>query len=326
MVAATVFFAVSQGVPMQRITSETGLTPEDLVDPNDRLPDHLLAEVWRLLDETSPGQALPLKMASIAPATYFGVLFHAIRQAKDLRGALELFIRFHQTMSDRLQIEVSENPTETSVRFSHPSDKVDGGCGAEVGAAVCARFGREHFGRDAILRVRFANPPHGPLEAYEDFFGVPVEFEKGSNEVIFKTESLAQPVVRRDAYLLEHLHRYLEEVCDTLADQGDSHFLTRIRRAISENAERADYSVQGLATQLNMSLRSIQREAKKSNLSLGQLVHEARIAHAKKLLMDSRLTLSEVSFLLGYSEVRAFARAFKHSLGQTPAEFRRFST
>ena len=325
MVGATVFFAVSRGVSMERITTETGLTTDDLIDPNGRLPDHLLASVWRLLDKTCPGQALTLEMASIAPSAYFGTLFHAMRQAADIRGAIGLFIRFQRIMSDRVCIELAEEPIETSVRFSHPSDKLDGGCGAEVGAALNARFMREHFSRDALVRVRFATPPHGPLEAYEDFFNVPVEFEKESNVLILKTTLLAQPVVKRDAYLLGHLEKHLNEVCDALASPRDSEFLTRIRQAIAENAQRAEYSVQGLSQQLNMSLRSLQREAKTHHLSLAQLVHEARMEHAKKLLMDSRSNIAEVSFLIGYSQVRAFTRAFKRSFGQTPSEFRRTS-
>ena len=47
------------------------------------------------------------------------------------------------------------------------------------------------------------------------------------------------------------------------------------------------------------------------------------MAHAMKLLSSQKLNLEEVSFLLGYSEVRAFARAFKRQSGQTPSDFRR---
>ena len=57
MVGATVFSAVSHGVSMERITTETGLTTDDLIDPNGRLPDHVLATVCRLLEATCPGQA-----------------------------------------------------------------------------------------------------------------------------------------------------------------------------------------------------------------------------------------------------------------------------
>ena len=326
MVVGTVFFAVSHGVSMERITEETGLTPDDLIDLNARLPDHLLATVWRLLDETCPGQALTLEMASIAPSVYFfGPLFHAARHSVDLRGAIRLFIRFQRIMSDRVSVELSEGPVETSVLFSHPSDSLDGGCGAEVGQAICALFVREHLSPDALLRIEFAASPHGPLEVYENFFKVPVEFEKESNAFIVKTTSLAQPVLKRDAHLLEHLEHHLDEVFDALASQHDSEFLTRVRRAIAENAQRAEYSVEGLSQHLKMSLRSMQRQAKSHHISLAQLVHEARMEHAKKLLTDSSSNIAEVSFLIGYSEVRAFNRAFKRSFGQTPTEFRRTS-
>ena len=67
LVAATVLFAVSLGVSMKQIHAATGLSTADLLDTNARLPDHLVALVWKLIDAARPGEALPLKMAAIAP-------------------------------------------------------------------------------------------------------------------------------------------------------------------------------------------------------------------------------------------------------------------
>jgi len=325
IVVATVFFAVAEGVPMEKISSITGLDPKKLLDRDDRLPDHLVGEVWKLLDATRPGEALPLKMASIAPATYFGVVAHAMQQSENIRDALSLFVRFQTVMSDRLDTKISEGPIETSLQFYHPSDALDGGCGAEAGAAIAWSFGRKHFGDDFLLRVQFAAAPHGDLEDYEEFFGTPVEFGTGRNELIFKTELLTEPNSRRDSNLWNHLIRYLEEVRGALSSEGESRFVTRIRRAIENNGARADYSIQGLADRMQVSMRSLQREAKKRNIRLTELVKAARMAHAERLLLDPELTVGEIAFLVGYSEFRAFPRAFKSYSGRTPSEFRRSS-
>jgi AraC-like DNA-binding protein len=51
---------------------------------------------------------------------------------------------------------------------------------------------------------------------------------------------------------------------------------------------------------------------------LDQLRHELACRH----LADSRLSIGEIAFLLGFSEMSAFYRAFKRWTGHTPAEFR----
>jgi|ETNmetMinimDraft_25_1059894.scaffolds.fasta_scaffold03503_4 AraC-like DNA-binding protein len=323
VVAATVHFAVSHGVSMEQITANTGLRSEDLFDVGDRLPDHIVANVWQLIDAIRPGEAIPLKMASAVPDTYFGVLAHVWRYSEDPQNVLNLFVRFHKTLADRLHLEVSQGSNETSVHFSHPSDSIDGGCGAEVGAAATASFGRKYFGGDALLRVQFAAAAHGPLKLYKDFFGVPIEFETGRTELTFRTDLLASSIGKIDSDLSDSLVQYLEEVSAVLRNEAEPSFLKGIRKAIEENARSADYSIQGLADRLQLSVRSIQRKAKKRNIRLIDMVNEARMAHAMKLLSSQKLNLEEVSFLLGYSEVRAFARAFKRQSGQTPSDFRR---
>ena len=40
-------------------------------------------------------------------------------------------------------------------------------------------------------------------------------------------------------------------------------------------------------------------------------------------LHDRKLTLTEISFMLGFSEMSSFSRAFKRWTGESPKEFRR---
>lgn len=50
---------------------------------------------------------------------------------------------------------------------------------------------------------------------------------------------------------------------------------------------------------------------------------DVRIRHAKKLLMDSDMTVSEISEKVGFSSVYHFCRAFKNKTGMTPGEYSR---
>ena len=82
LVISTALFAVANGIPMERITAETGLIMADCMDPDRRLPSAIVPGIWRLLLEAHPDRALPLEMAEAAPFTLLGALAHGAQFAR----------------------------------------------------------------------------------------------------------------------------------------------------------------------------------------------------------------------------------------------------
>jgi AraC-like DNA-binding protein len=72
-----------------------------------------------------------------------------------------------------------------------------------------------------------------------------------------------------------------------------------------------------------MSTRTLQRQLKERGVDFKQLTEETRRRFAVNYLKERKNTLTEVAFLLGYSELSAFNRAFKRWTGSTPLEYRR---
>ncbi len=58
-------------------------------------------------------------------------------------------------------------------------------------------------------------------------------------------------------------------------------------------------------------------------MSHAAIVEEVRAELADRYLDSERLSVTEVAFLLGYSDASAFARAYKRWRGKSPAESRR---
>ncbi|MEL6965237.1 MAG: helix-turn-helix transcriptional regulator, partial [Pseudomonadota bacterium] len=56
--------------------------------------------------------------------------------------------------------------------------------------------------------------------------------------------------------------------------------------------------------------------------SLQTLIDDIRVAHAKEFLSDPAIRIETVALLVGYSDDRAFRRAFKRWTGQTPSTYR----
>ncbi|MEM9462398.1 MAG: AraC family transcriptional regulator [Myxococcota bacterium] len=324
LVGATAMFATTKGISLEQIEQATGLQPADLADPDGWLPETIVPAIWRLVAQACPDEAIALQMAAVTPFTVFGPLMYVCHHAQDMRTQLQAFIRYQFVMSDRLHIELLEGDDEVTVRVHHPMDAHDGGLGAEVGLGLGARVGRElmepHRG---LMRVELDHPPFGPIAEYEAFFGVPARFGCPTNRLVFHPEALDAPPKQPDPSLFRFIQGHLDQARARVRVAGEGEVLARIRQAVADNAEHAEYGAEALARRVGMSLRKLQRVMAEHGSTVRGVLEEAREANARQLLSDHRLSIPEVSFLLGYSEDRAFRRAFKRWTGVTPAQLRR---
>lgn len=322
-VAGTVLFAIARGVPMERITERTGLTSADLVELDARLPERHMPTLWRLLAETFPGEAVALEMARSVPLSFFGLLLHSTRYAADLRAALQMLMRYSSVMSSRWQVSLVPAGPETRLEYYHPLDEEDGGHASELAVGLGVRYVCELLGvAGALCRVELGHSPFGPPKAYADFFGVPVRFETGGAALVYHTDALDRPLPAHDLPTLRFVEAHLELVRERELARGINSELIPVREAILHNAEAGEYGVEALARRLATTPRSLQRLVAAQGTNLRTLIDEVREANARELLGDSRLSVGEVGFLLGYSAETSFRRAFKRWTGRSPTQAR----
>lgn len=72
-----------------------------------------------------------------------------------------------------------------------------------------------------------------------------------------------------------------------------------------------------------MSKRTLQRHLKAEGTNFGSVLKETREGLALHCLRQTRITASEIAFLLGFDEPSSFYRAFHDWTGSTPEASRR---
>lgn len=87
-----------------------------------------------------------------------------------------------------------------------------------------------------------------------------------------------------------------------------------------------DYNAHGLANDLKISIFQLSRVLKRElGMSYTDLVHKARIKDAQKYLVSKRgrkLTIDDISVMIGFSNRQSFFAAFKKWSGTTPEQYR----
>jgi AraC-like DNA-binding protein len=78
-----------------------------------------------------------------------------------------------------------------------------------------------------------------------------------------------------------------------------------------------------VAETLNTSTRNLNRKLAKDGTNFKNLLIEIRTELAEQYIHDESLTLTEISFMLGFSEISSFSRAYRRWTGHSPSEARK---
>ena len=170
------------------------------------------------------------------------------------------------------------------------------------------------------LEVRFAHEGPEQISEHLRIFRAPVLFGYPTNAFVIEREFLERPIPAADQRLYRIMKRYLERVLAEIPQEDG--VLASIRRAVAESMREGDPNLARVAKKMAMSPRALQRQLKEQGIEFKQLVTDTRRRFALSYLRNRRNTLTEIAFLLGYSEVSAFNRAFKRWTGSTPLAYR----
>jgi AraC-like DNA-binding protein len=173
----------------------------------------------------------------------------------------------------------------------------------------------------APQEVHFAHEVPEQTSEHHRIFRAPVLFGCDTNALVIELSFAERPVPAADQKLYLIMKQYLDQVLSELP-QEDSLFAA-IRKTIAESMRDGSPELPRVAKKLAMGPRTLQRRLKEYGFDFKKLVEDTRQRFAVTYLKDRKNSLTEIAFLLGYSELSAFNRAFKRWTGSTPLDYQR---
>lgn len=168
--------------------------------------------------------------------------------------------------------------------------------------------------------IQFCHQATAELSAYDALGIGSIRFEQSELSVEVPLEALSLKVSQSDPALFALLSKQAEALLAVLPD-GEDDFEQQLREYLRAQLPHGTPTLDNAATHLNMSSRTLHRRLEDRGMNFAALLREVRGALAKQYLDDNKLSLSEIAFMLGYSEQSAFSRAFKQWTGQTPRAY-----
>ena len=118
--------------------------------------------------------------------------------------------------------------------------------------------------------------------------------------------------------LFEAVHRCQDELTRLAKSQKLS---AQVRSIMLERQNNLP-SLAVIARMLNLTPRTLHRRLIDEGSSYRDIIEYVRHQLAMDYLLDQQITIKEIAFMLGYSDLASFRRAFKRWTGKTPSEYR----
>jgi len=121
-------------------------------------------------------------------------------------------------------------------------------------------------------------------------------------------------------YLSQHFLELVAKIDTDIKFQHDQIIIAAKKYIDEHMAEKI--TAEEVATYVNLSVAYFTVYFKsKAGINFRDYLLNTKIAYAKRLLLHSKLSLSEIGSAVGYNDYRSFYRAFKNNTGITPSEF-----
>ena len=103
-----------------------------------------------------------------------------------------------------------------------------------------------------------------------------------------------------------------------------SDFLELLRQHVQEHISDSDFSVETLAADMSMSRVQLYRKVKQlTGHTPVDIIRQSRLNRAKLLLTTTDLTISEVTYQVGFTAPSYFTKCFKEEFGYLPGDARK---
>ena len=171
-----------------------------------------------------------------------------------------------------------------------------------------------------LTLVTMTHEPPANLDDHRRIFRCPVRFSQPSNQFVFPSSFLKMPITYQNPSLLEAFEQYASSLLTRI--NGETSYSGKVMELLMKRLPDGVPSIEDAASAFAMSVRSLQLRLEEEGATFRGLLRQARETLALSYLKQKRCSITEIAYLVGFSEPSVFRRTFKQWTGMTPGEYR----
>ena len=143
------------------------------------------------------------------------------------------------------------------------------------------------------------------------------------NEVIFSMKDLKKPFLTANNIMVEYLEPQLKQKLAEMESETFETFVSRVQKKLFQLIPSGQFGLENVAEEFGISGRTLQRNLSAENTSFNQLVKDIQKIMTFNYLETKELSIDEIAYLVGYTELSSFYRAFKKWTGKTVLQYQK---
>ena len=138
-------------------------------------------------------------------------------------------------------------------------------------------------------------------------------------------EACIRNILQMRRHLIEKFSTQpLEPVTEIAQNPTDNEFLVKMNKIIEENFSNSELNVNFLADKLNISRSGLFAKIKTlADITPNEMILLVRLKRAAQLLRETDRTVSEISYMVGFSNPSYFSKCFQKQFGIRPLDIRK---
>ena len=308
------------GVDPRVIFDKCGVPLQTTTDPMLRLTNDEISRLFKASVEATSDPSFGLLVGQSMHPGNLHALGYALMASTSLRDYAQRLSDYYKIVSQSAEIRVEEEPNEFLIITRVLSDDI---CWETHDAFITLQLRFIRFicspGFNPI-RIELMRPqPPTDLQKYQDYFNCEIYFDNPEIVVAIDPGLVDKPLPGASKELAQMHDQTSAQYLKRMEKQD---IINRVRTMIVEDLSSRAITKQRVADKLCMSPRSLQMKLAAKDTSFQEILDSTRESLALGYMEQSAISITEAAYLLGFSDVSNFTRAFKRWTNKSPREFR----
>lgn len=319
--AALLEALTQRGLDARALAAGAGIPATAMAHPDHRIPLAASTRLWRAAVEATGDRALGLDVSRFVRPGTFHALGQAVLSSPTLDDALERVARYSRVTADVAVVTIERLPDSTTlvIRWKPGCDLPSF---ESIDAVLSSIVRTARFMLDRSVSptgVHLERPRPADLSPYAKVFRCPLTFDADEVRLTYDRATVERSVLGGNAELARANDTV---VASYLAGLDPDTVTRRVRTALVDLLVGGEADACSVARVLNMSTRTLQRQLQQEDTTFRDVLRDLRRDLAEAYLRAGEHNVTEITYLLGFSETATFSRAFKAWTGVSPSRFR----
>ncbi|MBU2874640.1 AraC family transcriptional regulator [Marinobacter salexigens] len=315
--------AEAEGVNVQELARRFHLNEQTLTSPEARISIPRFMRLGHAAIQTCGNTALGLRMGALTRPVDMGLPGLAGECTNTVGKAIQTLIHYSLLTSRNSRGTPTAEPEKRLIQFYsiQPYNAFNYFVVDSV-LSAWTQFLRTISGHwDVLERVTIEYPSTGMDELFEAWFRCPVQFGAAANGITVRQDIWRQDTLQAQSAMYDKLTL----LCDMEMREIQRGWTTgdRVKSLLTPLFRGETPSLETIASKLGVTPWTLQRQLGSENTGFRELMDETRKQLARDYIRETETSLSEIAWLLGFSNPAALHKAYRRWFGISPGEHRK---